>query len=434
MPFAPLRGFRDYPPPEAGARSEIRRRWRLAARRCGFEELEVPALESLELYKVKSGEEIAKQLWAFTDKGGREVALATEATPALARVFVDRAKSVPMPVKWFTLARCWRYEEPQEGRTREFTQFNLDLLGVPGVEAEAEVLAAGALALDLAGAEGLYEFRLNDRHLAEGIGRRFGVTDPGRFFHALDRSRKESAAWLDAELAASGLAPDGRRELVELLGSAAAGVPASEGAEFLDRIAGLGLPEPGPLGLDRTRALLLRLGDVGMAERVRLDPTIVRGLAYYTGAVFEAFDRTAGGRSLFGGGRYDGLIELFGGPPTPAVGLAIGDQTMELLLRAHQRWPEGEPGLDSYVVAVSAAEVPRALALVRRLRAAGEAADCDLLGRNMSRQLREAARRKARRALVLGPKELARGVVLERDLQSGAQRELPWDAVVRAGA
>ncbi|MCI4360837.1 MAG: ATP phosphoribosyltransferase regulatory subunit, partial [Thermoplasmata archaeon] len=136
MTFAPLRGFRDYLPPDAGARSELRRRMRSVARRCGFTELETPSVESLDLFRVKSGEEISKELWAFQDKGHRDVALIAESTPSLARVFVDRAKSEPLPVKWFTFAKLWRYEEPQAGRTREFGQFNLDILGVAGVEAD----------------------------------------------------------------------------------------------------------------------------------------------------------------------------------------------------------------------------------------------------------------------------------------------------------
>ncbi|MCI4367633.1 MAG: ATP phosphoribosyltransferase regulatory subunit, partial [Thermoplasmata archaeon] len=169
MTFQPLRGFRDYPAPDAGARSEIRRKMRAVARRSGFQELETPC-----------GEEIGQQVWTFVDKGGRSVALLPETTPSLARIFVDRAKSEPMPVKWFTLSKLWRYEEPQQGRTREFGQFNLDILGVPAVEAEVELLATAALVLDEVGARGLYAFRINDRGLEEGLGARFGVTQPAQ--------------------------------------------------------------------------------------------------------------------------------------------------------------------------------------------------------------------------------------------------------------
>jgi histidyl-tRNA synthetase len=406
---------------------------RAVARRCGYQELETPAVESLELYRVKSGEEIREEVWAFRDKGGREVALAAETTPSLARVFVDRAKSEPLPVKWFTLSRIWRYEEPQAGRTREFAQFNLDILGVPGVEAEADLLATAALLLDEAGAEGLYAFRLNDRYLAEGIGRHFGATRPEEYFRAVDRLRKDPPEVTSEKLAAAGLAPGAQRELRALLEESLTGVPATEVAACWKRLREMQLPEPGPLGLERLERLFALLAPLGLEDRVYLDLTVVRGLAYYTGAVFEAFDRKGEHRALFGGGRYDHLIELFGGPPTSACGLALGDQTLETLLRGNDRWPEGEPALDTYVVAVTPEQVPLALQWANRLRRAGISADCDLMGRSLSRQLREAARRRARRAILLGPRELARGVVVERDLATGEQRERPPEGWLPGG-
>jgi histidyl-tRNA synthetase len=163
----------------------------------------------------------------------------------------------------------------------------------------------------------------------------------------------------------------------------------------------------------------------GIGDRIVYDPTVVRGLAYYTSSVFEAYDRSGDLRALFGGGRYDHLIELFGGPATPAVGLAIGDQTLELLLRAAGRWPEGEPALDTYVVSTGPEMLPVVLEVVARLRRGGTSADFDPMRRSVGRQLREAARRRARRALIVGPQELARGQIVERDLTSGAQREIP---------
>ncbi|MGI0151769.1 MAG: histidine--tRNA ligase, partial [Thermoplasmata archaeon] len=366
-------------------------RLRAVARRCGFQELETPTVESLELYRVKSGDEIGKEVWAFTDKGGREVALAPETTPSLARVFAERAKSEPLPVKWFTVSKLWRYEEPQAGRTREFLQFNVDILGVPGVEAEIEILATASMLLDAAGAEGLYAFRVSDRYLADALGARFGASDTDRFFRALDRYRKESEASLRTELTGAGVSEEAIPQLLGLLAECVGStLPLSRSEEFLARLEALALPGRGNEGIAHLRRLMELLPRAGLAECVYLDLTVVRGLAYYTGLVFEAFDRTGDHRALFGGGRYDQLIELFEGPPTPACGLAIGDQTLELLLRGHDRWPAGEPSIDTYVVAVTAAEVPLAFEWVAQLRRAGIAAECDLMGRSMSRQLKEA--------------------------------------------
>ncbi len=429
MTPGPLRGFRDYPPPDAGARSEIRRRMRSAARRAGFAELEVPCVESFELYQRKSGEGIAAETWSFVDKGERPVALLPEQTPSVARIFVERGKSEPLPVKWFTVSKSWRYEEPQQGRTREFLQFNLDILGVPGLEAEVDLLTTAALLLDEVGAKGLYAFRLNDRAVAEGLGRRYGATDPARFFRAVDRFRKAKPGEFAGELEAAGVAPARTAELAELLRGAGAGIPPSGAAGFLAELGGGAFDATALAGVERMTRLLGLLDRVGLSDRVVYDPTVVRGLAYYTSTVFEAFARSQDGRSIFGGGRYDHLIDLFGGAATPAAGLAIGDQTLELLLREAKRWPEGEPPLDSYVVVAQPELVPEALALVERLRRSGVSADTDLLGRSLSRQLREAARRRSRRALILGLREAAPGSVIERDLGSGAQRELARDAL-----
>jgi histidyl-tRNA synthetase len=425
MAPGPLRGFRDYLPPDAGARSELRRRMRAAARRAGYVELELPCVESFELYQKKSGEGIAAETWLFHDKGDRPVALVPETTPSLARVYVERGKSEPLPVKWFTLSKIWRYEEPQAGRTREFLQFNLDVLGIPGVEAELDLLATAALILDEVGAAGLYAFRINDRALAEGLGRMFGARDIPRFFRAVDRYRKLPPAEFEGELEAAGVTAERTSELGAIFRSAGTGVAPVDVAAYLADLSARGLDAEAQRGAQRTRRLFDLLDRSGLRDRVVFDPTVVRGLAYYTSTVFEAYARSGDGRAVFGGGRYDHLIELFEGPPTPAAGLAIGDQTLEILLRSAERWPEGEPALDTYVVAVDAAHRDDAIVLVQELRRAGVSADCDLLARSMSRQLKEASRRRSRRALLLGLKEAPAGTVVERDLASGEQRPIP---------
>ncbi len=429
MPPQPLRGFRDYPPPSAGARSEIRRRMRSAARRAGFQELETPSVEPLDLYREKSGDEIASQVWAFRDKGDREVALTPETTPSLARVFAERAVAEPLPVKWFTVARLWRYEEPQAGRTREFLQFNLDILGVAGLEAEIDLLAAAGLVLDAAGAEGLYAFRVNDRALAEGIGRALGARETARFFRAVDQFRKMDRSAFLRELEASGLSDDRARELTELFTTVGTGLPASALPAYFERLQDWGLDPAARAGIDRLQRMAAGAGAAGLGDRWVFDPTVVRGLAYYTSSVFEAFARSGDGRALFGGGRYDRLVELFGGPPTPAVGLAIGDQTLEQLLRSAGRWPDGEPLLDLYVVAMAPELRAEAIRLTAELRSAGRSVDLDLMGRSVGRQLKEAGRR-ARQAVLLAPRELERGVVLVRDLTTGVQVERPRSSVV----
>ena len=431
MPFDALRGFRDYPPPEAGARSEIRRRMRAAARRSGYVELETPCVESFELYQTKSGEGIAAQTWMFHDKGDRPVALVPETTPSLARVFASRAKSEPLPAKWFTVSKTWRYEEPQAGRTREFLQFNLDILGVPGVEAETDILAATALLLDEIGAQGLYAFRVSDRAIAEGLGRWAGARESARFFRAVDGYRKIPPAEFEGELAAAGVPIERAEELHAFFESVGAGVPPASLDRFLSDLSRNRLDPAAREGVERLRKLFALLDRAGISDRTVFDPTIVRGIAYYTSTVFEGYSRSGDLRALFGGGRYDHLIELFEGPPTPAAGIAIGDQTLEILLKGAGRWPEGEPPLDTFVAVADPQLHSEAIALVQELRRAGVSADCDLLSRNLSRQLKEAARRRSRRALILGLRETAPGALVERDLATGEQREVARSVAAR---
>ena len=431
MPTEILRGFRDYPPPEAGARSEIRRRMRAAARRAGYRELETPCVESLELFQKKSGEELLGQTWSFTDKGNRAVALVPETTPSVARILAARAKSEPLPVKWFTISKHWRYEEPQAGRTREFTQFNLDIFGVPGVEAEADILATTALLLDEVGAQGLYALRVNDRAITEGLGRRAGASAVPPFFRAVDQYRKISPAAFEDALAGAEVAKAGAEELRSFFDSAGDGVPYGSLEPFLAELSRSHLDAPALEGVERVRTLFSLLDRMGISDRTVFDPTVVRGLAYYTSSVFEGFAKGGEGRSLFGGGRYDNLIELFDGPPTPAAGIAIGDQTLEMLLKGGGRWPDGEPPLDTFVAVADPAQLSEALGLVAELRRAGVSADFDPMARSLSRQLKEAARRRSRRALILGLRETAPGALVERDLATGEQRVLARDVVVR---
>lgn len=420
MKLQSLRGFRDYMPPDAGFRADLFRTMREVARRAGFDEVETPSLEALEMFKVKSGEEIVKELFEFKDKGDREVTLIPENTPSLARVYAERAKILPLPVKWFTLPKLWRYEEPQSGRTREFSQVVLDIYGVPGIEAEVEILATTRSMMDAVGLAGRYAFRVNDRRLAEGLGRSLGVTDPGPFFRALDRRAKLKPAEFASELDRAGLDEAARTRLSSWLSRAEGGLPPSQAASLLGEIA-VGLDESGKAGAASLSALFARAEAARLGDILRLDLTIVRGLAYYTSTVFEAYDTGGTLRALFGGGRYDKLIDLFGGGPVPACGVAVGDQTLELLMRGAGLWPTAARGLDIYVAIADPSLADEAWTWVRRLRAEGLVTDLDLLGRPLGRQMKEASRRSARALLLLGPQEKALDQVVVRNMRSGQQ-------------
>lgn len=426
MKYQALRGFRDYLPPDAGARATLFATLRKVAQQSGFEEVETPSVESLELLKAKSGEGIVGQTFAFTDKGGREVTLIPENTPSVARLIVERAKSMPTPVKWFALPKLWRYEEPQAGRLREFSQVSLDIFGAPGIDAEIEILATTKAMLDALGLGGRYVFRVNDRRLLEGLAIAFGVKEVPGFFRAMDRSKKVPPAQFREDLVRTGLPAPEVERFTGLLDRSGPG-PAAR--EILDSLATTpGLPEVGRTGIENLRQLLMSGELAGLSDILILDLSIVRGLAYYTSTVFECFDSGQTMRSLFGGGRYDRLVELFGGPSLPACGVAIGDQTLEMLLRESKLWPTRSPVPDVYVAVAGDGLRSESIAWVGRLRASGLSVERDIMGRSLSAQMKEAARRGARTLVLLAPEERARNEVVVRNMQTGQQASVAADA------
>jgi histidyl-tRNA synthetase len=430
MVWRPLRGFRDILPPDAAHRAWIAQTIRAVAQRAGFEEVETPSVEALELLKVKSGEAIVEETFSFRDKGGREVTLVPENTPSVARLLASRAKAEAWPVKWVAFSKLWRYEEPQAGRTREFSQCSLDIFGVPGVEAELELLGTSAAIFEALGVAEEVVFRVNDRRLAQGLGAALGNRDPDRLLRVLDRREKLPPEEFARELGEAGLDEGARSRffgLLEAVGSEGSNREAL--ARLREGTASWGLGPEAVEGLSSLERLFALGTEVGLEASWRFDPLLARGLAYYTGTVFEAYDRRGEFRALFGGGRYDRLIELFGGGPVPACGLAIGDLTVELLLRRAGRWPSVGRGPEAYVAVASPELKPRSLSLVHRLRRAGFSTEHDLLDRPLGRQMKEAARRRARTVVLLAPEELSRGEVVLRNMQSGQQEAVPFASV-----
>jgi histidyl-tRNA synthetase len=397
---------------------------RRVARISGFDEVETPSVESLDLIKVKSGEGIVEETFAFKDKGGREVTLVPENTPSLARIFAEKSKITPLPTKWFSYAKLWRYEEPQAGRLREFSQVSLDIYGVPGVEADVEILCTTKAMLDALGLKGRYVFRVSDRRVAEGLAGVVRAPDRAGFLRALDRSRKLSKEDFQAELQKAGLSKDVATLVTGLMTKMSGEM--SKVGESLDAISSIeGFGKDGIEGVNNLRKLFSLGEAAGLSDVMLLDVAVVRGLAYYTSTVFEAFDRNEAKRSLFGGGRYDKLIELFGGGSVPACGVAMGDQVLELLIRESKMWPAEGKGLDVYVAAASDDLRVEALKWVNKLRMVGISADRDLMNRNLTGQMKEAARRKVSTILLVAPKENSRGEVVIRNMQTGQQTVLP---------
>jgi histidyl-tRNA synthetase len=422
--FSSLPGFRDFYPEDFAIRALITRAWREAARRYGFEEYDGPPLEPLELYIEKSGEEIVHQLYNFVDKGERQVALRPEMTPTLARMAGARARSLRKPIRWFSVPQLFRYERTQRGRLREHFQWNVDILGEEGVLADVEVLAVALAALQLLGLTETYiEARVSDRRLLErlllhaGVPRDqlptvYAVIDKlGRESEERTRERLQGEAGL-AEGAIGEIFRIFEYETFDALASAYAGVEGVD-EEF-----------------ERLGHYFQHLNDMGLGGFVRFDPTIVRGLAYYTGLVFEIFDRAGELRAICGGGRYDNLLSAVGGVDLPGVGFGMGDVVIAELLADRGLLPKYTPHLDYYLIAVREEERPLLLRLGHDLRRAGYSVGYGLHAAGVGRQFKDADARGAERVVVLGPDEVARGVAVVKEMRTGAEHSVRLDEIV----
>jgi histidyl-tRNA synthetase len=400
-----LPGFRDFYPEDLSLRNHIFATWRSVAGRYGFEEYDGPPLESLELYTKKSGDEIVQQLYSFRDKGDRDVALRPEMTPTLARMVAARAQSLKKPIRWFSIPQLFRYERQQRGRLREHFQLNMDIIGEAGPLADAELMAA---AVDIMRALGLgprdVQLRVSDRRVIRALLLGRGVTEAQlpAAFAVIDRSERVPKNVLEEMLKEAGY---GKRETGSVFD-----VAGLRGREALDAAGEAAEP---------LRQAVAALEAMGLGEFVSIDMTIVRGLAYYTGIVFELFDAKKELRAICGGGRYDGLLEL------PALGFGMGDVVLGELLKERSVAPKASIELGAFLIAVGGDDLPLILEVAHALRDRGIAVEFGLRHTGVRKQLELAAARGAARAVIIGPDERAEGTAVVRDLRTSTEAKVP---------
>lgn len=419
--FKTLPGFREFYPEDCAKKNYIFGVWRRAARSFGFSEFEPPVLEQLDLFTEKSGEEIKSQLFEFVDKGGRAVSLRPEMTPSLARMVGAKAAGIRRPVKWFAIGENYRYERQQKGRLRAFFQYNADILGEESLDADAEVIALLIESLRGFGlTENEFKLRLGDRTLWVLFLESAGVPDAKiiSVLSVIDKLEKVSPEALRemtvAALDGTGLDADALvgkiKNFISLrdLDSMRAAFDADgELAERVDaRIADW-------------RKLVSILESLGVGAFISPDLSIVRGLAYYTGFVFEAFQTVGTGRALAGGGRYDNLVKKLGYQDMPAVGFGMGDVTVSDLLELVGKSGELRDAPDAYFVIGSENVRPKALEIISALRRSGVKTDYPLKQASFGKQFKQADAVGAAKAYILGDDELAQGVVKIKDLKSG---------------
>jgi len=396
MTVQPLPGFRDFFPPEHAALRGIFQAWREASRCGGFTEYEGPELESLELYTEKSGDEIVGQLYHFTDKGDRQVALRPEMTPTLARMVASQHRNYRKPIKWFSVPRLFRYERPQKGRHREHYQWNCDIVGEKSPMAEAELIGVLCLGLSLLGLGPKdVVVKVSDRSWWDAFLEKQGVGETERPTVLRTLDRLESAT------------TEQRREK---LGALAGAVEAVWEGKSADSEA---------VGQVRKGVEALGYGDW-----CETDYRVVRGLAYYTGVVFEVHDRAGKLRAVAGGGRYDDLLKRLGGEDLPAVGFGMGDAVLAELLRDKKIATPQATGAEIFIVA-EVKEQAMALQITGQLRRSGFSVDFDPGAGKWGKQLEMAEAKGARWALLVG-REVAEGKLGLKELASRKQSEIRW--------
>jgi len=411
--FQSPKGFRDFYPEELTARKWLFEKMREVSQRFGYQEYEGPCLEPLALYAAKSGEELVRQqTFILTDRGGEKLALRPELTPTLARMVAQRQANLPKPIRWFSIGPRWRYEKPQKGRTREFYQWDVDLLGVESPEADAEIIAVAAEFLKAVGLTPKeVVIKVNNRQLME---EKLDLIEiPRRLipqvFRAVDKKEKMTPQKWKEWLKEIGLTNLQIKDLKGIL----------KDKDFADESPQL-------------TQIFSTLSDLGVAEFVEFDPEIVRGLDYYTGTVFEARDRKGEFRAILGGGRYDNLVEVVGGPRIPGVGFAAGDKVIEEVLKKFGKWPTFTPVPTKVLVTIFDEQTYRnSLEIARQLRQAGVETELYLTPEKLDKQLKYADRQKIRWAIIIGPEEAQKKQLTIKDLQTKSQKTIPQENLLK---
>jgi histidyl-tRNA synthetase len=419
--FQAVKGTRDFYPETMRLRNHIMDAWRRVSLRCGFEEYDAPIFEYLDLFTVKSGDEIAEQLFSFTDRGGRDLAIRPEITPSLARMVADKINALPRPIKWFSMPRLCRAEKPQRGRLREFFQWNVDIIGVDDVLADAEcIFTCVELLRELGLTTNDLKIRIGSRPLWSAVMDSLNIPDDRRdaTLALVDKRFKMPPEDFEKLLAESFLSDEQTAVISDLL--------THENVTCEQLLADYsGRVNIGEV-VEELKTLLGYLKGYGIADWCVLDLRIVRGLAYYTGVVYEAI--ADGERAVAGGGRYDNLLQVVGGPAESATGFGMGDVVLGLLLQEKGLLPDdlAVGSLDFFVIDAADGVFPQVLEMVATLRQGGLSADCHTKRQNVGKQLKQADKRGARCAVLL-----REGDIQIKQMASGSEQDIPLDAFMK---
>ncbi|HTK33271.1 MAG TPA: histidine--tRNA ligase [Candidatus Paceibacterota bacterium] len=413
------KGVRDFFPADMTVEKHIFSIWRAVSEKYGYEEYGSSVLEPADLYRAKSGEElINEQTYTFTDRGDREVTLRPEMTPTLARMVAAKKRELIFPLRWYSIPNLFRYEQPQRGRVREHWQLNVDLFGVESITAEIEVIN---MAYDITRAYGLkdtdFEIRINNRKVMNYVTKEvFSLNEESarKVSKLIDKKEKIKPETFKVGISDIFKNESKTAQFLTLLNSKnfeefAANLPASAGEHE---------------GVAEIRQVIAGLEKLGITN-ARFDQTLMRGFDYYTGIVFEVFDlNPANRRSVFGGGRYDELLALFGNEKVPAVGFGAGDVVAQDLMETYGTLPQAPASADIALCIMGEMNAPFALDLAQKLRSKGTRVAVDLSGKKLGDQIKNADRRHIPKVIVIGEEEVKTGKLKVKDLKTGEEVEM----------
>lgn len=419
----PYKGTRDYYPEDMRVRRYIFNTWRKVVEGYGYEAYDAPLIEPLEVYAAKSGQElVSEQTYQFVDRGDRQVAIRPEMTPSVSRMIAARRQEIAYPARWYSIAQFMRYERPQRGREREFWQLNLDIFGVDNILAEAEIVSIGADLMKGFGAtDDMYIIKINNRRVINVMMAQYLELDAVQaqlMTKLFDRKNK--------------IAPEAfRDQAIEIFGDDSAKEGLQKVARILAAKTMADLPETirDSQAVREVQELFTHLERAGI-KNATFDITLMRGLDYYTGTVFEFFDtHPENNRSLFGGGRYDGLVGLFGAEQISAVGMAPGLTMTQLFLETHKLLPELSPRTEIYMV-ILGETTKGALKLARKLRSEGLRVEADISARKLDKQLKTAIKKNIPYIMFVGDDELKDEMYNFKDTATATEEKLSFERIV----
>jgi len=418
MQTNPPRGMRDFYPEDMTVRNTVFNAWSNSSLSHGFSQYDACVVESLNLLQRKAGEEISEQIYTFKDKSGRDLLLRPEMTPTLARMIASRYNTLQFPLKWFSISQCFRYERTTKGRKREHYQWNLDIVGEKNVSAEAEILSTAVQAMSLLGFTAKdYQIRLNSRAILSDLMTSLGIPQKhhGTAFLILDKRGKISDEEIETKLTENDVTPDQIKRIMSFIS-----ISSLEETEKLLK--------PDNPNLLSIKELFSMLASYGIDDCITFDLSVVRGLNYYTGIVFEAYDINRKFRAIFGGGRYDNLLETIGGHNETAVGLGFGDVVINEILS--ERKIDTAITSPNYMVGyMDKAQFATAVTISEKLRKYGHTVDMSLKPERAKNFFSRANRKSAEKAVYLGPDDLTKGTVKIKDLSERTETEIPIDKI-----